>query len=209
MIGPCNLVERRDIALDEMARMGRRRWRAYEIDHHDLWLQTIERVAKSPGGSKSRPASPTVLYDGSASEGLAKRSPPSLYRRHNTLRYCALRAIAGLSFLKKKKAARTRDADGRSLGRKRPRALANSYVICSSKKTPGNTGGSRFVRELSQCLLLFARLTDRVAGLSLITAAALTQRCDGTSVNREIMIAAFIKAEHAEDQRLRPDVSSE
>jgi hypothetical protein len=193
------------------------RWRAWVAGDGAHMKSTITISGfKRLDGSRNRRvdrshglASPTVLYDGSASEGLTKRSPPSLYRRHNTLRYCALRAIAGLSFLKKKKAARTRDADGRSLGRKRPRALANSYVICSSKKTPGNTGGSRFVRELSQCLLLFARLTDRIAGLSLITAAALTQRCDGTSVNREIMIAAFIKAEHAEDQRLRPDVSSE
>ena len=51
--------------------------------------------------------------------------------------------IANLLYLKKKKAARTRDADGRSLGRKRPRASADTYVICSSAETPDNTGGSR------------------------------------------------------------------
>jgi hypothetical protein len=45
--------------------------------------------------------------------------------------------IAGLLHIEKKKAARTIDADGRSLGRKRPKALTDSYAICGSEKTPG------------------------------------------------------------------------
>jgi hypothetical protein len=77
--------------------------------------------------------------------GMRRRNTRSLSSRahlRDPLAIAPCGLIASLLYLKKKKPPAHSNADGRSLGRKRPRASADTYLICSSAETPDNTGGS-------------------------------------------------------------------